>query len=65
MVKLAEMFPDEQAAVLWLEAVIWPDGRLCPRCKGTDTYAGTQANAVPMPSVQAVLLGAHRYRIGQ
>ncbi len=46
MVKLAEMFPDEQAAVLWLEAVIWSDGRLCPRCKGTDTYAGTHR---PMP----------------
>ncbi len=41
MVKLAEMFPNEEAAVLWFEAVIWPDGRVCPRCKGTDTYAGT------------------------
>ena len=43
MVKLAEMFPNEEAgkSVLWFEAVIWPDGRVCPRCKGTDTYAGT------------------------
>ena len=41
VIQLAEMFPDEDAAREWFEAVVWPGGRFCPRCKGTDTYQGT------------------------
>ena len=41
VIQLAEMFPDEDAAREWFEAVVWPIGRFCPRCKGTDTYQGT------------------------
>ena len=41
IVKLAEMFPTEKVTVQWFEGVIWPEGRFCPRCKGTNTYAGT------------------------
>ena len=42
-------------------------GRSCvPALQGHRHVCGhTQANAVPLPCVQAVLLGAHRYRIGQ
>ncbi|MCE2508084.1 MAG: transposase [Nitrosopumilaceae archaeon] len=29
---LLDMFPDDQAAMEWLEGNVWPDGRKCPRC---------------------------------
>ena len=41
VIELAEMFPDEDAARQWFETAVWPNGRFCPRCKGTDTYRGT------------------------
>ena len=39
--QLVEMFPDEESARKWIKNVIWPDGRVCPRCKGSDTYEAT------------------------
>ena len=39
--QLAEMFPDEESARKWMEKVVWPNGRVCPRCKGQDTYEAT------------------------
>ena len=45
---LQSMFPDEDAAVKWVEALRWPDGeRCCPRCTGTKTRE--VPNAKPMP----------------
>ena len=36
LLELAEMFPDEEAARKWFEAIFWPNGeRFCPNC-GTD-----------------------------
>lgn len=36
LLELAEMFPDEETARKWFEAIVWPDGeRYCPHC-GTD-----------------------------
>ena len=29
---LIKMFPDDKAARLWCEGVVWPDGPVCPRC---------------------------------
>jgi transposase-like protein len=29
-------FQDEEAAYEWVEAHLWPDGPVCPRCKGID-----------------------------
>lgn len=29
-------FQDEQAAFAWVEALLWPNGPVCPRCDGTD-----------------------------
>jgi transposase-like protein len=37
VLELADMFPDEKTAMRWFEERIWPDGRHCPRCKGTRT----------------------------
>lgn len=41
MLQLAQKFPSEEAAQAWIEKMIWPDGRVCPRCKGTDTHKAT------------------------
>jgi transposase-like protein len=32
--KLFELFPDNEAARLYLEARLWPNGTVCPDCKG-------------------------------
>lgn len=40
VLQLAELFPDAEAARKWFEAVVWPDGRGCPRCGSGDTYEG-------------------------
>ena len=47
LMQLADMFPDEQAAVAWFEAIRWPNGRHCPHCGGTETRE--VPNAKPMP----------------
>ena len=41
IIELAEQFPDENSARKWFESIIWPIGRVCPRCGTTDTYEGT------------------------
>lgn len=41
VIELAERFPDEESAREWFEGIIWPIGRVCPRCGGTNTYKGT------------------------
>ena len=41
------MFPDELTARRWFESRFWPDGRHCPRCKGTRTRE--VPNEKPMP----------------
>ena len=47
ILELTEMFPDEQTAVKWFEAIQWPSGRHCGHCGGTDTKE--VPNAKPMP----------------
>ena len=32
LVQLMDMFPTEEAATEWFEAIIWPNGRHCPKC---------------------------------
>ena len=32
----APHFHDEEAAYEWVEARLWPNGPVCPRCKGTE-----------------------------
>ncbi len=39
LIQLSEMFPDEDAARRWFEAILWADGeRPCPRCGSADTH---------------------------
>ena len=47
LIKLAEMFPDEQSAAQWFESVFWAHGRICPRCYGNRTYETKNANRMP------------------
>lgn len=47
MLELAEMFPDEEAAVRWFEGAIWGSQRCCSRCGSLDTHE--VPNAKPMP----------------
>ena len=39
LVELARRHPDEGAARAWFKAISWPEGRFCPQCRGTGTYA--------------------------
>jgi len=34
--KLFEMFPTEESARVYLEGRLWPNGPVCPECKGTE-----------------------------
>ena len=37
LIEIADLFPDEAAAIAWFENHIWPDGRYCPRCGSVET----------------------------
>lgn len=47
LLNLAEMFPDEDSAVIRFESSFWADGRKYPRRKGTSTYKAKNANGMP------------------
>ena len=39
LLELAELFPTEDSAREWFEAIVWPNGeRYCPRCASVDVY---------------------------
>lgn len=48
LAELFQMFPDEEAARLWIESVIWPTGPVCPRCGAQDRVKPTP-NGKPLP----------------
>jgi len=47
MVELCDMFPTEDAARTWFEGVVWPDGRVCPRCGCRDTREAGPKSPLP------------------
>ena len=47
LVQIMDMFPTEEAAVAWFEAVLWPGERCCGKCGSTRTRE--VPNAKPMP----------------
>ena len=47
IIELTEMFPDEESAVKWFEAIHWPEERHCGHCGSTET--SEVPNAKPMP----------------
>ena len=48
LMELADRFPTEEAAVLWFEGIMWPDGeRCCGHCGGLDTHRVKSAKPMP------------------
>ncbi len=47
LIQLGKWFPDEASAEKWFEAMIWPDGRKCPRCGRENTYRTKNGNRMP------------------
>ena len=47
LIELTEMFPDEESAVKWFEAIRWPDGRHCGHCGSTETSEVPKAKPMP------------------
>lgn len=47
IMELGEKFPTEESARTWFEGLIWPNGRVCPRCGHTHTVECT--GNPPMP----------------
>ena len=41
LMELTDLFPDEQTAVKWFEAIYWPEGRCCGHCGSTKTVKAT------------------------
>ena len=47
IMELCDMFPDEDSARKWFEAVVWPNGRHCPRCGCADTKVAAATSGLP------------------
>ena len=47
LMQLADMFPDEAAAIQWFESLLWPKGRCCPRCGGLETSVASATSGLP------------------
>ena len=47
LVEMFEMFPSEEAATVWFEDAVWPQGRHCPHCGNAETKE--TKNRKPMP----------------
>ncbi len=47
IMELTTLFPDEDSATAWFEALVWPDGRHCPRCGCTDTRQAAGTAGLP------------------
>jgi len=47
LMRLTDMFPDEDAATAWFENIFWPGGRFCPRCGCADTERASATSSLP------------------
>ena len=47
LIELTEMFPDEESAVKWFEAIHWPEERHCGHCGSTETSEVPKAKPMP------------------
>ena len=46
MAQLLDMFPDDEAARVWFEEQVWPEGkRFCPRCGSSRTHECSHAKS--------------------
>jgi len=44
---LFAMFPDEEASAIWLESVVWKDGRYCGKCGSLRTKPVPKKSPMP------------------
>ena len=57
------MFPDEDTACCWFEAVMWPDGqRPCPHCGSTSTHEASHGNMKHLQRYVNEFAGRHNIR---
>ena len=63
VMRLAQMFPNDESAMKWFEAVRWANGRYCPRC-GPHAHERSQSqdDALLVRTVPQVLQRQDRYR---
>ena len=47
LIELMDLFPDEETAVKWFEAIVWPNGPVCGHC-GSESVSAVK-NRKPMP----------------
>ena len=47
LIELMDVFPDEDAARAWFEAIYWPDGRRCGHCDGNRTREVKSGKPMP------------------
>ena len=47
LIDLFGMFPTEEAAVKWFEAIYWPEERACGRCGSIDTHKTKSGKPMP------------------
>ena len=47
LLEFVDLVPDEDAARRWFEALVWPKGRHCPRCGGTETVEASATSGLP------------------
>ena len=45
VMELADVFPNEEAARVWFEGQVWPNGRHCPRCGSIRTHEASHAKS--------------------
>ena len=38
LIEVMDMFPDEEAARVWIEGIVWPEVRCCGKCGSTNTH---------------------------
>ena len=43
LLELAQKFPEEESARIWLESIIWSEGRFCPNCNSKNTHECSHA----------------------
>jgi hypothetical protein len=57
--QLFQMFPDAETARVYLEARLWPNGVVCPTCKGQERITTPQGWLLSLQCVQAGLHHPH------
>ncbi len=47
LIEVIAMFPDDESAEKWFASMRWPDGPVCPHCRGSSVQSGTAHPSMP------------------